>query len=296
MSEKDRAEPSQALLFRLWHRGFHIHTLNDLTLIVIGAGHRAKSYLERQTPEHDWIAAHISNPAFACEIAARVPASNAFTERRWPRRPPAWRRMLAGALARVGINPRGVTMAMRHGWKRGANLRYLRERAGLEPTGGQGAAPSLRAEAVRRACRATIGTPINFGAGTGGARYLASGWAVPESDGCWSDGPSADLMFDIGDPTMTDLRFEFLCSVFLKPQGSPREVVIETVRGDPIGRWTLSAPGGHWSIIVPPSAWIGSRIGLRLRFAETISPRQLGLSDDPRALGLKLHRACISPV
>src|SRR5205085_3561116 len=212
MSQNDRAEPSQALLFRLWRRGFHIHSLNDLTLIVIGAGHRAKSYLERETPEHDWIAERIGDSAFACEIAERVPASNAFTERRWPRRPPSWRRVIAGVLAHIGINPRGLTMAVRHGWKRGANLRYLRDRAGLDPTGPQGAAPSLPAEAVRRACRITIGTPMNFGAGSGGARYLASGWAVPESDGCWSDGPSADLLFDIGDPPATELRFELTLS------------------------------------------------------------------------------------
>jgi hypothetical protein len=54
MSQKDRAEPSQALLFRLWRRGFPIHTLNDLTLIVIAAGHRANAYLQREAPEHDW--------------------------------------------------------------------------------------------------------------------------------------------------------------------------------------------------------------------------------------------------
>ncbi len=295
MSQKDRAEPSQALLFRLWRRGFHIHTLNDLTLIIIGAGHRAKAYLQRETPEHDWIAEHMGDPAFACKFAARIPATNAFAERRWPRRPPSWRRVIAGVLAHVGINPRGVKMAMRFGWKRGANLRYLRERVGLEPTGVQSAAPSLRAEAVRRACRTTIGTPMNFSAGAGGARYLASGWSYPEGDGFWTDGPSATLMFDIGNPPMTDLRFEFSFIVFQKPQGAPREVVIETVRGDPIDRWTLSVPAGDWSIIVPASAWIGSRLGLRLRFDETISPKQLGLSDDPRALGIKLQRVRISP-
>ena len=38
MSQEERAEPSQALLFRLWRRGFHIYTLNDLTLIIVSAG------------------------------------------------------------------------------------------------------------------------------------------------------------------------------------------------------------------------------------------------------------------
>jgi hypothetical protein len=82
--------------------------------------------------------------------------------------------------------------------------------------------------------------------------------------------------------------------VFNKPPGVPREVIVETMRGDSIDRWTLSAPAGDFSIIVPASAWIGSRIGLRLRFEETISPEELGLSDDPRALGIKLQRVCIT--
>jgi hypothetical protein len=97
---------------------------------------------------------------------------------------------------------------------------------------------------------------MNFSAGAGGARYLASGWSFPEVDGFWSDGPSSDLMFDIGNPPMTDLRFEFSFIVFQKPQGAPREVVIETMRGDPIDRWTLSAPAGPRSVIVPASGWM----------------------------------------
>ena len=95
-------------------------------------------------------------------------------------------------------------------------------------------------------------------------------------------------------PPMNDLRFEFSFIRFQKPQARLAKRHRDRA-GDPIGRWTLSAPAGDWSIIVPASAWIGSRISLRLRFNETISPKQLGLSDDPRALGIKLQRVCISP-
>jgi hypothetical protein len=294
MSQEDRAVPSQALLFRLWRRGFRIYTLNDLTLIILTAGNRANSYLQGETPEHDWIAQHLGDAAFACELAARMPATNAFAERRSSRRPPYWRRAIAGMLAHVGINPRVASTEMRHGWRRGAYLRYLREFLSLEPVGSQGAAADVRAEAVRRACRITIGTPVDFGAGAGGARYLASGWSAPEVDGVWSDGPSASLMFDVGSPPTTDLRFEFSLAVFQKSPGAPREVVIATTRGEPIDRWTLSAPTGDWSIVVPARAWVGSRIGLRFRFDEPMSPHQLGLSDDRRALSIRLRRVCIT--
>jgi Glycosyl transferase family 2 len=297
MSHEERAEPSQALLFRIWRGGFRIHTLNDLTLIIVTAGHRARSYLDRETPEHDWIAQHLGDPAFACELAAQMPATNSAAEQRSPRRPRGWRRGIASILAHIGINPRVPAIALRYGWRRGAYLRHLREFLGLEPVPADGlAAPTVRAEAVQRACHLTIGTPIDFSAGAGGARYLTAGWSNPEVDGVWSDGPSASLMFDLGSAPTTDLRFEFSLAVFMDPRGTPRHVVIDTSRGESIDRWTLSVPAGDWSIVVPASAWVGSRIGLRFRFDEPMSPHQLGLSDDRRTLSIKLRRVCISPL
>jgi glycosyltransferase involved in cell wall biosynthesis len=295
MSQEERAEPSQALLFRLWRRGFHIYTLNDLTLVIVTAGNRPTSYLQRDTPEHDWIAEHLNDAAFASELAARMPSTNAFADSRAPRRPPFWRRAIAGILANIGINPRVPLIAMRHGWSRGAYLRHLRRLLSLDPTNSRGAAPTVRAEAVRRACRITIGTPVDFRAGADGARYLASGWSHPEDDGVWSDGPSASLMFDVGSPPTTDMRFEFSLVVFQSRPGAAREVVIDTTRGQPIDRWTLSASTGDWSAVVPASAWIGSRIGLRFHFDEAKSPSELGLSADRRALSIRLRRVCICP-
>lgn len=296
MSQKERAEPSQALLFRLWRRAFRIYTLNDLTLVIISAGNRSMSYLERETPEHDWIVEHLNEPAFASELAARMPSTNAVADRRSPRLPPYWQRTIAGILAKVGINPRVPSIAMRHGWRPGSYLRYLREHVGLEAANSPGAAPAVRAEAVRRGCLITVGMPVDFGAGAGGARYLAAGWSVPEIDGVWSDGPLAALMFDIGSPPTTGLRFEFSLVVFQNAPGVPREAVVDTTRGKPLDRWTLSASSGNWSVIVPASAWIGSRIGLRFRFDEAKSPGDLGLSGDRRALSIKLRRVCIYPV
>jgi hypothetical protein len=293
MSEKERAEPSQALLFRLWRRGFRIYTLNDLTLVIVTAGNRPASYLQRETPEHDWIAERLDDAALASELAAHMPGTNASADSRSSRRPPAWRRALAGILAHLGINPRVPSIAMRHGWSRGAYLRHLRKVLSLDSTALRGAAPEVRAQAVRRACQITIGTPVDFRAGAGGARYLANGWSHPEGDGVWSDGPSASLMFDVGSAPTTDLRFEFSLVVFQNAPGIAREVVIETARAEPIDRWRLSVPTGDWSVIVPASAWIGSRLGLLFHFDEVKSPSQLGLSADHRALSIKLRRVCI---
>ena len=297
LSRQELAEPSQALLFRLWRRGFRIYTLNDLTLIIIVAGHRLASYLKRESPEHDWIAEHLDDAAFASELAARMPSTNAFADSRSPRRPAYWRRALAGVLAHIGINPRVPSLAMRHGWGRGAYLRHLRKSLSLDPTTLGGAAPAataVRARAVQRACRITIGMPVEFHAGSGGARHLASGWSTPEVDGVWSDGPSASLMFDLGSPPAADLHFVFSLLVFQHPSGTPREVVIDTMRGQHLHRWKLTS-AGDWGVVVPASAWTGSRLHLRFRFDEPRSPSDLGLSIDRRALSIKLQRVCIRP-
>jgi len=293
MSQEERAVPSQALLFRLWRHGFHIHTLNDLTLIIITAGHRANSYLQHETPEHDWIAQHLGDPAFACELAAHMAATNAFAERRSPRRPSFWRRAIAGMLAHLGINLRALLVEMRHGWKRGAYVRYLREFLSLDSIASAGAAPAVRAESVRRACQIAIGTSVDFGPGAGGARYLASGWSQPEVDGVWSDGPSASLIFDIGGPPIGDVRIEFSIAVFPRPQHGPREVVIQTSHGLHLDRWVLTDPEMRCGFVVPGSAWTGSRVVLHFHFDEPTSPKDLGLWDDPRALTIKLRQLCL---
>jgi glycosyltransferase involved in cell wall biosynthesis len=294
MSWEDRAVPSQALLFRLWRRGFRIYTLNDLTLVIITAGTRPTSYLQRETPEHDWVAKYINNPAFASELAARMPSTNALADNRSPRRPPLWRRAIASILANIGIHPWVPLIGMRYAWRRGGYVRHLREFLSLERTDLRAAAPAVRAEAARRrGCGIAIGTPVDFCAGAGGARYLASGWSYPEGDGVWSDGPSASLMFDVGSPPAADLRFEFSLVVFQGEARTACEVGIETTRGQSIDRWRLSAPAGDWSIRIPASAWIGSRLDLRFSFDEAKSPSQLGLSADHRALSIKLRRVCI---
>jgi glycosyltransferase involved in cell wall biosynthesis len=293
MSYEERAEPSQALLFRLWRRGFRVHALNDLTLVIVTAGTRPMSYLQRETPMQDWVLERLDDPAFPAELAARAWSTNPSAGRRVPRRPPRWRRTMAGIVACIGINPRMPSLAMRHGWRRGAYLRYLREFLSLEPTADQSADHAVRAAAVRRTCYVAIGTPVDFRAGAGGACYLASGWSQPEADGVWSDGPSASLMFDVGGPPTGDLQFKFSIVVFQIPQRGAREVAIETSRGLGVAQWTLSAPQVECSIVVPAAAWTGSRICLRFRFDESRSPRESGLSADPRALSIKLRRLCI---
>ena len=144
---------------------------------------------------------------------------------------------------------------------------------------------------VRRSCRVEIGADIDFRAGCGGARFLASGWSGTENIGVWSDGPIAELMFDFGSPLTDDVAFDFSLHAFHGTEETTRRVEIAAGRDVSLELWEL-APGNsfHRRLLVPASAAIGSLLLIRFRFLNPASPDSLGLSGDRRELAICLVR------
>jgi hypothetical protein len=286
-------EPSQDLLFRAWRAGCRLYTLNLLTLVIIPSGTRSSSYLHGGAPEQEWVLRQLDNPAFGAELAARALNNNSsFNTRSRGLRPRWWARKVAAALASLGINPRELDFRLRRGFGRGDYLVHLRSVCGLparRPAREPG--PDLRFDMVLRSCQVAIGTHIEFRAGCGGARFLASGWSHPESSGVWSDGPIAELMFDFGSPLKDDVAFDFSFHTFHGAGDTTRRVEIKTARDASLALWEL-APGNSVQrrLLVPASAAIGSLLLIRFRFLNPASPSSLGLTGDPRELAIHLVR------
>jgi glycosyltransferase involved in cell wall biosynthesis len=286
-----RIEPSQDLLFRAWRAGCRLYTLNLLTLVIIPSGVRAGSYLHGAAPEQEWVLGQLDNPGFAAELAARALNTNSsHNARSRGLRPRRWEKKVAGVVARLGLNPRELDFRIRRGFGRGDYLVYLRSVCGLqahqqvrEP------GPALRFDMVRRSCQAIIGGEVDFRAGSGGARFLASGWSESESSGVWSDGPLAELMFDFGSPLKDDITLDFSFHTFHGTGETTRHVVITNGRGVSLATWQL-APGDSFQrlLVVPASAATQSLLLIKFRFLNPQSPRSLGLSADPRELAIKL--------
>lgn len=289
-------EPSQDLLFRAWRAGCRVYTPNLLTLVIIPSGTRAGSYLHGGAPEQEWVLEQLDNPAFGAELAARALNTNSsFNARSRGLRPRWWERKLAGALAWLGINPRNLDFRLRRGFGRGDYLGYLRSVCGLLPhRPARDPGPDLRFDMVRRSCQVVVGADIEFRAGGGGARFLASGWSESESSGVWSDGPIAELMFDFGSPLKDDVAFDFSFHTFHGTGETTRRVEIKTGRDASLALWEL-APGNSFQrrLLVPASAAIGSLLLIRFRFLNPASPSSLGLSGDPRELAIYLVRVRI---
>jgi glycosyltransferase involved in cell wall biosynthesis len=289
-------EPSQDLLFRGWRAGYRIYTLNLVTLVIIPSGTRTGSYLHGGASEQEWVLGHLDNPAFGAELAARALNTNSsHNARSRGLRPGWWMRKLAGALAWLGINPRNLDFRLRKGFGRGDYLGYLRSVCGLpahRPAGDPG--PDLRFDMVRRSCQVVVGADIEFGAGRGGARFLASGWSESENDGVWSDGPIAEMMFDFGGSLKGDVAFDFSFRTFHGTGETTRRVEISTSRDASLALWEI-APGDSLQrrLVVPASAAIGSVLRIGFHFLNPESPGSLGVSPDLRELSIKVVRVKI---
>lgn len=124
--------------------------------------------------------------------------------------------------------------------------------------------------------------------------FLVSGWGRPEDWGVWSVGQHAAIEFSLReDPdTARDLEISLLFRAFL-PKGHPRlevgvkvndvvypDLVVDPRAGFPL-RYRLWLPGDRLRAT-------GGRVRMELHVRNPVSPKEAGISNDPRELGLGL--------
>jgi len=290
-------EPSQDLIFRIWRAGHRIRGANWLTCVTAPSGFRTGSYVGNRADEHEWLLRHIDRPDLAAELAAQALETNAAFEARRGRQPSAAVRAVAWTLAHAGIDPRAAWFRLGRRFGRGDYVEALRKRRGL-PRMSSSLPPTsaLRQAIVRQSCSMPLDDVVAFAAGAGGARYLAHGWSRPDADGVWNDGPTAELLLDLD--KVADGDGDFVVDLWLRPflgHGHAVREVDVAVRGHPVDHWELgAAEGWHRQLIVPRESLEGSWLRIGFGFANTESPRQLGLSDDDRQLAMGLLRMRVS--
>jgi len=131
--------PSQDWLFRAWRLGATLRFVPSVSVILVQAGGRAGSYARRISAEHDLLAQRLRDDPRCLERileeAAVNEARDHFLHERYS---PLWslaRRTLLrpvyALLARIGIHPLSLPMAIAHG-RRGGFVRKLRKITGAE--------------------------------------------------------------------------------------------------------------------------------------------------------------------
>ena len=119
-------------------------------------------------------------------------------------------------------------------------------------------------------------------------RYLRAGFSL-ERNFTWSIGPS--LLLDLALPSEKGIRLEFDVGAFIAA-GSSEQSALVLINGRQVGTFEFSAARNNALRAVDiPAGLVGAdglaRIELRLRAPK--SPASIGLSDDPRPLGVQLR-------
>lgn len=133
----------------------------------------------------------------------------------------------------------------------------------------------------------TFGQPMLFKKGTEAVDYLQSGWSVPESWGTWSDSSSSYIFFPIASKMVDSISIEF--GVFIG-SSHPLQRIEIFVNGMLTSSLAVREPTKIVEIKLTESAKFDSFSDLKIEFRlpDAASPRDVGLGDDHRKLGLGL--------
>ena len=132
-----------------------------------------------------------------------------------------------------------------------------------------------------------FGEKLRFAEGSRGRRFLGPGWSGPEPDHCWSDGPRAVVTLPIAGRPADGAVLRIRCRGFRPRPDLPAQRVAISVNGTASG--VFEADGMAWhEARLPPGSLDGTRISIGFEFPDAISPARLGMSTDPRTLGITL--------
>ena len=135
---------------------------------------------------------------------------------------------------------------------------------------------------IRPARRCSLGEQLEFGADSREDEMLAGGWAGPDARGRWTYGPVARVLLRA---TQAPSVLEWVAEPFVPPGAEPMRVEVDA-NGRRLGTVEYGDSSIHTSRLSLGAARSGEDLVLSWRIRSPRSPSRLGLSDDPRPLGL----------
>lgn len=135
-----------------------------------------------------------------------------------------------------------------------------------------------------------IGETVNFASNGNGRSYLDRGWGESEPWGTWAVSnknkeSTLSLNLQPNDRRAYELTVDSIA--FIAP-GHPYQGINVTANGVQIASWAFSAsaPMGIRTAIVPAELIRDGKLRLTFVAPDGVSPKQLGVSEDPRVLGI----------
>jgi hypothetical protein len=131
---------------------------------------------------------------------------------------------------------------------------------------------------------------LSFADKGNGVQYLREGWSTPETWGVWSEKPTASLELPLAQRPQSELTLSLTIGAFLSAK-HPTEQVDILLNGSSIAHVTFTqSTASQRQTLKLPLNLVGEKQSIELLFRPSapISPKDLGLSEDRRVLGVSL--------
>jgi hypothetical protein len=142
-----------------------------------------------------------------------------------------------------------------------------------------------------------LGSTIHFNSDIDARGYLGRGWGSGRPHGFWTEGPLAELFIRCEHRPDSPINVRIFLTPFLSA-GHPQAVAI-SVNGVSLARWDFpddEERRPRWrELTIPANLAASDEIAMRLHVDHPLSPKQVGLSEDPRALGVLMHEMILTP-
>jgi hypothetical protein len=134
----------------------------------------------------------------------------------------------------------------------------------------------------------TLNTKVRFGTGGDGAAFISTGWSSPEPGHTWSDKNSATLVLDLP-PSSTPLRLRMHLTGLKKAPELPFQPVELLANDAKVADWQVGDEAEYTTELPADLVRSGGPLRLEFRIPHATTPKQLGLANDERVLGVALH-------
>lgn len=138
----------------------------------------------------------------------------------------------------------------------------------------------------------SIGDKISFTATGNSKPFKVSGWSDAETNQSWTNGPVAILALRI-DPTPDPLTLHLKCAGLAKTQQGPPQPVEVLVNDQKVANWDVLNLADSTAAIPPAISSAGGLLTVTLKIPNAVSPKSLGMGEDPRLLGLSCVEASL---
>ena len=129
------------------------------------------------------------------------------------------------------------------------------------------------------------GTKIAFGRGGNSEPYKTTGWSVTEEKFTWSEGTSAQLQIPV--PATTDaVTLKMRIAAMVKPPELPFQPVEIFINDQKITEWQVAETSEVVARVPPDLTKDGGVLSIDIKTPKATSPKALGISADPRVLGV----------